>query len=176
LARRLFIILPLIIFCLTVQDTVCWAVDEACAKSTHLFNITRNKNRNIVYYDVCLQKNNDLSDSNPVTAYWVLENGKKEKLGVIDKQYAYGISAQERLTKNRLTFATAALKDLKITVENINKKYRAVTTIKNRDIIIEKVFIDAEESTIGLPKVLYADIYGWTRKGNVRVRERIVPH
>lgn len=174
MARHLFKIL-IIIFCLSVQDVSCWAVDESCTKSAHLFYIAHNKNRNLVYYDVCLKINNDLSDSNPVSVYWVLENGQKEELGIIDKKYAYGILAQEKLTKNSVSFSIDALKELKITIGNIKKQYRAVASIKSRDIIIEKVYINAKERTIGLPKVIYVDIYGWTWKGNVRVKERIVP-
>ena len=165
----------LIIHCLTVQNTVCWAVSEVCANSSHLFYIERSKNANIVYYDICLKKNGELSDSNAALAYWVLESGKKEELGLIDRTFAYGILSLEKTAVNRARFSIAALKRLQFTIENISKEYKAVASINNREIIIEKIYVSAKENYLGLPKVVYVDIYGWTRGDNVPVRERLLP-
>jgi uncharacterized protein DUF4833 len=48
-------------------------------KAEHLFFIERSKNRSIVQYDVRLTGNRDLPDSNPLTAYWILEDGRREE-------------------------------------------------------------------------------------------------
>jgi hypothetical protein len=172
--RKLFKI-ALIFFCLFVQASLCQAVDEVCAKNTHLFFIERNVNRNLVYYDSCLKENNDLADSNPVQAHWELASGRKKPLGVTDRLFAYGIKAQGKPAKDRFVFSIVAIKQLKIKVEQVAGRYQAVVSLNNKDIIIEKVYVFAEKRLIGFPKVIYVDVYGKTLGGNVPVRERIDP-
>jgi hypothetical protein len=174
LTRRLFK-LALIIFCLFVQTSLCQAIDGVCAKNAHLFYIERNVNKNLVYYDVCLKDNNDLADSNPVSAYWELDKGRKIPLGVVARLFAYGISVKGRPAKNRIIFTIAAINQLSITVEQTEGRYQAVASVNNRDIIIERVYVFAEKRFVGFPEVIYVDIYGRTLNGNVPAKERIAP-
>lgn len=110
-----------------------------------------------------------------MNVYWILENGKKEELNDIERTYAYGITFQEKLERNKLIIALAAFRGRKITIERIDERYRAVTSIDNRQIVIEKVFINSVDRLFGMPEVLSIDIYGFTKPGNVPVRERISP-
>jgi hypothetical protein len=175
LTLRLFKLALITIFCLFAQGSPCQAADGVCAKNDHLFYIERIVNKNLVYYDVCLKKNNDLADSNPVSAHWELENGKKKPLGVMARLFAYGISEQARPAKNRVVFSIAAIKQLRITVKQTDGRYQAVASVNNRDIIIERVYVFAAKQILGFPKVIYVDIYGWTLNGNAPARERIAP-
>ena len=124
---------------------------------------------------MCLDENGDLRDSNPVSVYWVLENGENEELNAIEKKYGYGIKSQERLGKNRFGVYLVALKDRKITVEKIGNSYKAVISIEGKPCILEKIFIGTKERKVGLPKVLYVDLFGRTRHRSVPVNERISP-
>jgi hypothetical protein len=67
-----FIILPgLLIF-----TFVSWSAFALYSrKNDHLFFIERSKNKNLVQYDVRLTENDNILDSDPVSVYWVLENG-----------------------------------------------------------------------------------------------------
>jgi hypothetical protein len=143
-------------------------------KSDHIFFIERNKNKNYVQYDVHLTKNNDLPASNPVTAYWVLENGGQEELTLIERKYAYGIDSQEKLEQNKFRVFMVALKDREIIVEKINGSFRAVVFINGQQSILEKVYIESKERSMGLPKVLYIDLFGWTNGKGSPMRERII--
>ncbi|HVO67062.1 MAG TPA: DUF4833 domain-containing protein [Syntrophales bacterium] len=118
----------------------CYFTSEAsCERGYHLFFIERSKNKNLLYYDVCVEGNSDLPELNPVNVYWILENGKREEL--LERIYAYGITTQEMLERNKLSISLAAFKEKKITIEKIDDKYRAVTFIDTRQIVIEKVYI-----------------------------------
>jgi hypothetical protein len=135
----------------------------------------RNKNKNLVYYDVCLDNNNELTASDPISAYWLLTTGKKEKLSLTEKELAYGIKSLEKVGKQSARFALAALKETTIVIEKIKGRFRALVVINNKEIVIDKIFVDSTEQKItGLPKVNYVDVIGKTKNGNKPVRERIV--
>lgn len=152
-----------------------WSPLEAalCTKNDSLFRIERSKNANIVQYDACLLGNGDLSESNPVSFYWVLESGKKEDLNSIEKKYAYGIELK-KASEDKYEISFNVLKDRKILVERIGDDYKAVTSINGKPSILEKVYIRTQENLLGLPDVAYLDLYGRTLEGNSSVKERIL--
>jgi len=58
-----------------ILDFPSWSAFAVCQdKAVHLFFIGRNKNKNIVWYDLCLTGNDDPLGSSPVTVYWVLQD------------------------------------------------------------------------------------------------------
>jgi hypothetical protein len=144
-----------------------------CAKSAPLFRIERNKNRNIVQYNACLLQSNKISDENPVEAYWVMANGQKEKLNVLESKEAYGIEHKEKLGENKFRVLLAALKDRDITVQKIKQNYKAVVRINGEPSILERVYVSAEEKTVGLPVVHYVDLFGRALRTNRPTKERI---
>lgn len=166
----------MIILLALILSLVSWsAFAVSWNKSDPLFIIERNKNKNYVQYDIHLTKNNDLRASNPVTPYWVLENGGQEELTLIERKYAYGIDSQEKLEQNKFRVLLVALKDREIIVEKINGSFRAVVSINGAQSILEKVYIESKERLAGLPKVLYIDLFGWTKGKSFPMRERIIP-
>ena len=165
----------MIILLAAIFSLVSWsAFAGSWDKSDPLFLIERNKNKNYVQYDFRLTENNDLPASNPVIAYWVLENGEQEELTLIERKYAYGIDSQEKLEQNKFRVLMVVLKDREIIVEKINGSFRAVVFINGQQSILEKVYIESEERLMGLPKVLYVDLFGWTSGKGFPLRERII--
>jgi hypothetical protein len=155
---------------------VSWSVFADSSNRSHrLFFIERNKNNNYVQYDARLTKNNDLYASNPVTPYWVLENGGQKELTLVERKYAYGIDSQEKLEENKFRIVLVALKDRQIIIERINGSFRALVSINGRQSILEKVYIESKERLTGLPKVLYIDLFGWAKEKGLPMRERILP-
>lgn len=146
----------------------------AAEKNEHLFFIERSKNKNIVYYDICHNDNNKLCESNPVTAYWILEGGKKEGLSSIEKEYAFGIKSLHPRS-DIFRFSVAALAKNAISIEMIDGKYRAATYINNREIVLEKVYVNTKEGLFGMSTVNYIEYTGKTMQENTPVKIRIVP-
>lgn len=147
----------------------------SCLKTEHLFWIERSKNKNRVQYDVCLLPNRDLRNADPVVAYWVLENGKKEELSPLQGRYAYGIISQEKLDKNKLRITLAAFKDREIVIERLDGDYRAIIMIEGERTLLERVYVMAEENPLGFPKISYVDIFGRILQTNQPVKERVTP-
>jgi hypothetical protein len=146
-----------------------------CAKRDSLFRIERSKNRNVVQYNACLLQNNKLSDENPVEAYWVLANGQKEELNIAESKQAYGIEHKEKLGENKFQILLAALKDRNIIVQEMKGNYKAVVQINGESSILERVYVESEERTVGLPKVHYIDLLGRSLRTNRPIKERITP-
>jgi hypothetical protein len=144
-------------------------------KAGHLFFIERSKNKNLVQYDIRLAENTDLPDSRPVNAYWILENGRREELNSIERKYAYGIFRQEKLDKDKFMVILAAFKGLEIIVQRMKDSFKAVVSINGQESILQKIYIKSEEKSTGLPKVLYIDLFGWTKETGLPIKERIAP-
>jgi len=145
----------------------------SCIKADHLFFIERNKNKNLVQYDVCLKDGTELIDQSPVKAYWVLENGETETLNMVENKLVYGVQSQRKLGTNRYAFNLAALKTRDIIVEKVVDDYKAIFLIDGKESYLEKVYVESEESWSGLPKVHFVDVFGSTVNTNTPVKERL---
>ncbi|HVP78638.1 MAG TPA: DUF4833 domain-containing protein [Thermodesulfobacteriota bacterium] len=169
---RSFVILSLlVIFSLFPQPIFAASEDNV----DHLFFIERSKNKNLVQYDIRLLENSHVPDIRPVNVYWILENGKREELNPIEREYAYGVVRQERLDEDKFKVILAGLKRLEIIVERMNDSFKAIVSINGRESILEKIYIKSEEKRTGLPKVLYIDLFGRVKGTGLPTKERIAP-
>jgi Domain of unknown function (DUF4833) len=169
--RSFLVVSLLVMLSLLPQSILAISGDEV----SPLFFIERNKNKNLVQYDIRLTGNSNLANIKPVHVYWILENGRREELNQMERMYAYGIVHQEKLDQNKVKVILAGLQGLEIIVEKINDSFKAMVSINGRKSILEKIYIKSEEKQTGLPKVLYIDLFGWTRETGLPIRERIVP-
>jgi hypothetical protein len=167
---KLIIVILLLI---TTSFFICCPLAASQDKAEHLFFIERSKNRSIVQYDVRLTGNRDLPDSNPLTAYWILEDGRREELNPVEKELAYGITSQEKIEKNKFKNHLAAFKNREIIVQKIKGSFRAVVSINGKESILEKVYAESKERLTGLPEVVYVDLFGRVIRTNLPARERI---
>jgi hypothetical protein len=145
------------------------------SKNDHLFFIERSKNKNLVQYDVRLTENDDILDSDPVSVYWVLENGRQGDLNIIQRRLAYGIDSYERLEKNKFRVVFVAFKDREVIVEKTEGSFRAITAINGQPSFLERVYVESKERLVGLPRVLYVDLFGRSKETGLSINERIVP-
>jgi hypothetical protein len=170
--RNKFFIVPFAVSFLLLSWSPGWAL---CAKREALFKIERSKNSNVVQYNACLLRNNQISEENPVETYWVLGNGKKEELSVLENKQAYGIEHKEKLGEGKFRIVVAALKDREIVVQKVGGNYKAVVRINNEPSILERVYVSSEEKTAGLPSVHYIDLFGRALRTKGQTKERITP-
>jgi hypothetical protein len=167
--RSFVIVLLLVILSLFPQSILAVSGD----KVSHLFFIERSKNKNLVQYD--LTENRNFPDIKPVNVYWILENGRREELNPIEREYVYGVVHQEKLDQNKFKVAVAGLKGLEIVVERMNDSFKAMVSINGRESVLERIYIKSEEKQTGLPKVLYIELFGRTKETGLPIKERIAP-
>ncbi len=166
------LILPLIVFSLFFF-LAAEGKTAPCGKRDPLFQIERNKNKNVVKYDACLLPNDSISKSHPFDVYWVLANGKEEKLNLLENNKAYGIKSKEKLGEDKFRIVLAGLNDRSMVIEKLDQDYKAVTQINGQSSILERVYVHSKEQRLGLPKVQYVDLFGLSLKTNRPVHERI---
>ncbi len=155
---------------------VSWSTSAlSLGKNDHLFFIERSKNKHLVQYDVRLTEHDDILDSDPLSVYWVLENGRQRDLNLIQRRLAYGIDSCERLEKNKFKVVFVALKDREVVVEKVEGSFRAITAINGKPSVLERVYVKSRESLIGLPRVLYVDLFGRNKQTGLPIQERILP-
>ncbi len=159
-----------------ISSVVLWSTFAlSLSKNDHLFFIERSKNKHLVQYDVRLTDHEDILDSDPLSVYWVLENGRQRDLNLIQRRLAYGIDSYEKLEKNKFKVFFVALKDREVIVEKIQGVFRAITPINGKPSVLERVYVESRESLIGLPRVLYVDLFGRNKQTGLPIQERILP-
>lgn len=166
--RRMIIAILVFSFLLTGSP---WCA--ACEKTEQLFWIEHSKNKNAVHYEACLDKDGLLSNSEPVIAYWLLEDGRREDLSGIERGHAYGVVLRERQGREKILISVVSLKVKEITVEKIGQGYAALIPIDGKECILERVYLKSHDLPLGLAVVEYIDFFGKTREGGHPVSEHV---
>ena len=138
----------------------------------NLFTITRSKNANTLRYDIRRQPNGVLDTAHPVDAYWLMfaENGRREELTWMEREWAYGFSVAEPAQLG-FTLRLQAYKQRDIRVEKVGNSYRARLVIAGKNAILKRIYVRADDSG-AIPKVAYLELQGLSEAGEPVV-ERI---
>jgi len=171
--RKKFLKIAIATLVIILLAPVWFVMATSWNDTEHLFFIERSKNKNVVRYDIQLMENNDLREPSPAVVYWALENGRQEGLNLIQRKYAYGIDSQDKLEKNKFRILLVVLKDRAIIIERIDGSYKAAVFIGGKYSILEKVYVKSKDGFMGVPKVLYIDLFGWDIQTNLPIKERI---
>ncbi|HCV43716.1 MAG TPA: hypothetical protein DGH68_09560 [Bacteroidetes bacterium] len=129
------------------------------AQGERLFRITRNKNDNIVCYDV-RHKGGRLDKDNPVSVYWVIpsKKNKLENLNFVERTKAYGVSVVKSFGQDSVDIMMKAGKrPIRVTVRG--GRWVALTALDSQEVAIDSVYVMAEESGL-TPTVQWAEVMG----------------
>ncbi|MDR0724070.1 MAG: DUF4833 domain-containing protein [Endomicrobium sp.] len=138
----------------------------------NLFKIERNKNANIVMYDVKVLPDGSIDKENPMDAYWILnaEQGKRDEISAFEKKaYGYKIKYNEA---GYYELALKAVADRQMQIVNVDSKYKAKIKINKKDAYLSTVYVFANNSFI--PKVEYIILTGVDVKTANKVTEKII--
>lgn len=130
-----------------------------------LFKIERNKDKNVVYYDLRTKAKGKL-DKDPINIYWIrdTEGGIKKPLTWIQKHYAYGIR-YKYASENIAKFYFVSYKKMIFTVKKNRKgKFSVFTTIDDQEMIVSRIFIQIDGGTFWLPLVSHVELYAFDPK------------
>ncbi len=166
--RKLVILFSMALFVLSASLS-----SAVCTRTEPLFVIRHSENGNAVHYDACLDGDTNLDHSDPVVAYWVLENGQKEDLIAIEKRRAYGVDLRERLGNESVLVSVVSLKEREISVKRIGSRYRALMLISGHESILEGVYLKSHDGLFGMPVVDFVELHGKTLAGGRSVSEKI---
>ena len=137
-----------------------------------LFRITRNKNDNVVCYDV-RQVGGKLDADSPVSVYWMIpsEKNKLETLTFLERKKAYGVNVVNAFGCDSIDIMlSAAKKPFRVTLRD--SRWVALLTIDSLEVVVDSVFVMADESST-MPKVQWVEIMGYSPVTGESLRKRI---
>ncbi|MDR3281791.1 MAG: DUF4833 domain-containing protein [Endomicrobium sp.] len=141
----------------------------------NLFTIERNKNANVVMYDVRLNNDGSIDKFNPIDVYWILyaKHGQREEITALERR-AYGIklvNGNNSSTDYNLTLRAIPDRMIRLTIKQ--DKPRAEIKINNKEAYLSTVYVFAKDGLI--PKILYYVLTGIEIKTGMKVSEKITP-
>lgn len=149
-----------------------WAQEDTYPTAERLFHIERNKNRNLVCYDVNLT-DGKLNTQKPLTVYWVNREespGMTKDLNALQRKMAYGyklISADDDTAEVTLT----AYPERTLTIRKVDGKYVCIIQIANQPAILHHLYVKAKEGNS--LSVEYIELFGQVQDTGASVSERI---
>jgi hypothetical protein len=141
-----------------------------------LFHIERNKNANIVQYDVQLDQHGQLHAKEPLVAYWVrhANHGEIKQLTWVQKKFAYGFRVKLNRKDNSVKVDMAANISRSLSIERHGEDYFAVAEINGVVSFIDRIFIQASGKGIST-KVEYIELFGSAVSNQKEQYERFTP-
>lgn len=141
-------------------------------KAVRLFHIERNKNQNIVCYDLNLA-DGKINSKKPIVTYWISHpDHKKSDLSFIENKLAYGAKS-ENTDPNTVVIKMNALKEPEITVTRNSKTEEIISIAKvnGKTMRLEKISIIAKPPHY--TSVERVDIYGTSTSNGEKIMESI---
>ena len=143
--------------------------------ANHLFYIQHSENKNTFVYDAIFANQGVLNDSDPVDIYRILyaENGEKKPLTSIQKKLAYGLNVK-KVEKNVYELTLVSYPNQKLILK-LNSSHKPVvqTTVNNKLMTLNRVFLKQKKGTTGISvKLDYMMFYGKDKNGK-SVQEKI---
>ena len=141
-----------------------------------LFKIERNKNANIVQYDIVTTEDGRFRKKKPVVAYWVrlAKDGEIRELSWVQKRFAYGFKTKVDKAAESIELDMVADIGRPIFVERAGDAYRAWMQISGEDCFLEKMFIHSSGSGMST-KVNYIEMFGEEKDSLDACYEKLEP-
>ncbi|MDR1511338.1 MAG: DUF4833 domain-containing protein [Endomicrobium sp.] len=165
----LFLILVLEVFTVTDVPIVYGQITNK-----NLFNIKRNKNANVVMYDIRLDPNDDINKLDPIDVYWILydKQGQRSEIKAFEKK-VYGVKVKYN-TEGYYNLILKAVPDKNMKVVLLNGQPKVLIKINNKDAYLSSVFVYARDKVF--PKILYYTLTGIDVENGLRVMEKVILH
>lgn len=131
------------------------------SQDIRLFHIERNKNANIVCYDLNIE-NGKINTSNPINIYWDNLNKKLDKkleLTSMERKMAYGITINS-VSDTKVVFTMKAYSDRPITISYNTKEKTAmpIMIVNGEKATLQKLYIFAKSPLY--TSVVYVELFG----------------
>jgi hypothetical protein len=144
--------------------------------SKNLFKIKRNKNANVVMYDVNLNADGSICKSAPIDSYWVLkaENGQREEISAFEKKaYGYMTTYKTDKTEGYYDLVLKAVPSRAIKIVRVNEEVKPEIEISNKRAYLSTVYVFANNNF--MPKIQYLILTGTDINTGVKITEKINP-
>ncbi len=141
-----------------------------------LFYLQRDPNTNTVIYQLNVDNGGGLDEREPVRIFWLryAEQGQRQELSFIQRKFAYGIKAKKlAINKYELKFAAYDKVRFYLMKSGSDNAFHVYTTVANKQIVLERIFLRIEGGTFWVPNVKYVEFKGWNAATREQVAERL---
>lgn len=144
--------------------------------TNQLFYLQRDPNTNTFICELNLDKDGNVDRNEPILIYWMRYDvdGKKADLSYVQRKFAYGIQTKE-LGKDyfELRFVSHKKQVLYLARDDKDKFY-VYTTVNQKKIRLERIFVRIEGGSFWLPNVKYVEFRGLNPETNTVIAERLI--
>ena len=145
--------------------------------ANQLFYLQRDPNLNTLIYELNVDKDGDLNESQPVLAYWIKyeEKQAKKDLSYVQKKFAYGVDSK-KLGKDQFELRFVSHKKLPLYLSKSaeDKKYHVYVTINNKKLLLDRIFVRIEGGSFWIPNVKYVELRGINQANGNLITERLI--
>ena len=152
-----------------------FASDNTYPTKNRLFHIERSKNKNIVCYDMNMDKTGKPDDKKPLSVYWINREehpGQHGELSYIQEKLAYGYTVAGK-QNGVIIIELNAVKNRKITLERNKQKYICRMEINRKPAELTMIYVKTKSPNS--LQVEYVDIHGLDLSTGTSVTERYIP-
>ena len=145
--------------------------------TNQLFYLQRDPNTNTVIYQLNVNSAGRLDEDEPINVFWLRydEHGERKELNFIQRKFAYGLTANKLAPdKYELKFAAYGKVRFFLLRSPTDKAFHVYTTIANKQIQLERVFLRIEGGTFWVPNVRYIEFRGTNTATREPAAERIL--
>ena len=174
--KRLFFITILtivqVVFNFVAAQGTTFPVPDGNAKQ--LFFLQRTPNTNTIVCELNY-KDGIVDKEEPIHVFWIRyqEKGQMEDLSYIQRKFAYGVKAKE-IGSNKYELNFVSYKKYKMyLMMGADNQYHVYTSINQKQVILNRIYIEIKGGTFWLPNVQYVELTGIDPASRSVVKERL---
>lgn len=145
--------------------------------SNQLFYLQRDPNTNTIIYQLNIDEQGVLNKEHPINIFWMRYGEKqgKTELNYIQRKFAYGVQTKDiGNDQYEIKFVSYKKLPLLLSKSAVDKKYHVYTTVNNKKILLDRIFLRIEGGSFWLPNVRYVELKGYEANNRSQaVTERI---
>jgi hypothetical protein len=144
--------------------------------SDELFRISRNKNANVIVYELSRSPDGTIDVIDPIHASWIMlaRKGEREDLNFLERTLAYGFEVRSAAPQEGWWLTLKAEKKRPLRVVQIEGCHVALVAIGGHDGVLKRIYVKAKDGGL-IPSVEYVDVFGIEPSSGAALHEHIVP-
>lgn len=157
--------------------TASGIIAEKPSQDSILFQVLRSRDADRIFYEVQLDSDGRLDQSNPINAYWVrfTQQRQTEPLTSIQKRFGYGLAFLQ-IEENSATFRFVSVPDRVFVLEpDEHNVYRVYTEVDGRQLTLSHIFVQFDGGSFLFPKISRVELHAVDPESNQLIVEGIQP-
>jgi hypothetical protein len=143
----------------------------------NLFFIDRNRNPDVIMYDINLDSQGKLDATKPISIYWNRKNNndQTDALTGIQNKFGYGLKFQ-RISEYSADFKFVSYFNRSFELRKSgNDKYRVYTYSDGKKVEVQNMYIHFENDSFWFPAITKIELIGIEPNKGSQVKEIIIP-